>query len=41
MYVRPGTIKFLEGSIGRIIIDINCSNIFGDLSSIAQETKIK
>ena len=26
--VRPNTIKLLEENIGRILFDINCSNIF-------------
>ena len=39
--VRPDTIKLLEENIGSTLFDINCSNIFFDLSSKAKETKAK
>ena len=39
--VRPETITLLEGNIGRIIFDINHSNIFLDQSSKAKEIKAK
>ena len=42
--VRPETIKLLEENIGRILFDINCSNVFFfflDLSHNAKEKKVK
>ena len=39
--VRPETMTLLEGNIGRIIFDINHSNIFLDQSSKAKEIKAK
>ena len=39
--VRPENIKVLEENIGRTHFDINCSNIFSDLSPKAEETKAK
>ena len=39
--VRPGTIKLLEEKIGRTLFDINCCNIFFDLSSREMEIKPK
>ena len=39
--MRPETIKLLEENIGRTIFDINCSNIFLDLSPKAKEIKGK
>ena len=39
--VRPDTIKLLEENIGRTLFDINCSNIFLDLSPKAKEVKAK
>ena len=39
--VRPDTIKLLEENIGRTLFDINCSNIFFDLSLRVMEAKTK
>ena len=39
--VRPETIKQLEQNIGRMLFDINHSNIFLDLLPKAKETKAK
>ena len=39
--VKPDTIKFLEENIGRKHFDINCSNMFYDLSSRVVEIKAK
>ena len=39
--VKPDTIKLLEENIGRTLFDINCSNIFLDLSFIVMEIKAK
>ena len=39
--VRPETIKLLEENMGRILFDINCSNIFSHLSPKAREIKTK
>ena len=39
--VRPDILKLLEENIGRTLFDINHSNIFGDLSPRAMETKAK
>ena len=39
--VRLENIKLLEENIGRTLFDMNCSNIFLDLSSKAKETKAK
>ena len=39
--VRQNIIKQLEETIGRTLFDINCSNIFWDLSLKAKETKAK
>jgi len=40
-YVRLQNIKLPEENTGRILVDINCSNIFLDLSPKAKETKAK
>ena len=39
--LRLETIKLLQENIGRALFDINCSNIFLDLSPKAKETKAK
>ena len=39
--IRPNTIKLLEENIGRTLSDINCRNIFLDLSPKAKEIKAK
>ena len=39
--VRPETIKLLEENIGRILFDINHSNIFLDSPSRVMEIKAK
>ena len=39
--VRLDTIKLLEENIGRTLFDINCSNIFLDLSPKVKEIKAK
>ena len=39
--VRSDTIKLLEENIGRTLFDINCSNIFLDLSPRIMEIKTK
>ena len=39
--VRLDTIKLLEENIGRTLFDINCSNIFLDLSPRVMEIKTK
>ena len=39
--LRPETIKLLEENIGRTLFDINCSNIFFDLSPKTKERKAK
>ena len=39
--VRLGTIKILEENTGRTLFDINCSNIFLDLSPTVMEIKTK
>ena len=39
--VRPETINLLEENIGRTLFDINCSNIYFDLSPKAKEIKAK
>ena len=39
--VRPDTIKLLEQNISRTLFDINCSNIFLDLSPTGMEIKTK
>ena len=39
--VRPETIQLLEKSIHSMLFDINCSNIFLDMSPQARETKAK
>ena len=39
--VRPDTIKLLEENIGRTLFDINCSNIFLDLTCRVIEIKPK
>ena len=39
--IRPDTIKLLEENVGRTLFDINCSNIFLDLSPRVMETKAK
>ena len=39
--VRPDTIKLLEENIGRTLFDINCSNIFFNLSPRVMEIKTK
>ena len=41
MYLRPDTIKLLEENIGRLLFDINRSNIFLDLSPRVMEIKTK
>ena len=38
---EPNTIKLLEENIGRILFDINCSNIFLDPSPRVMEIKTK
>ena len=37
--IRHDTIKLLEENIGRTLFDINCNNIFSDLSPRAKEIK--
>ena len=39
--VRPETIKLLEENIGRIDLDMNCSNTFLEPSSRVMENKNK
>ena len=39
--VRPDYIKLLEERIGRTLFDINCSNVFLDLSPKTKEMKAK
>ena len=39
--VRSETIKLLEENIGRTLFDMNCSNIFLDLSPKGKEIKAK
>ena len=39
--LRPDTIKLLEENIGRTLFDINCSNIFVDVSLKVKEIKEK
>ena len=39
--VRPDTIKLLEENIGRTLFDVNCRNIWGNLSPKAKEIKDK
>ena len=39
--VRPDTIKFLEENIGKILLDVNRSNVFLDQSPITMEIKTK
>ena len=39
--IRPDTIKFLEENRGRTLFDINCSNIFFELSPRLMEIKTK
>ena len=39
--VRLDSIKLLEENIGRTLLDINCSNIFLDLSSKIMEIKTR
>ena len=39
--MRPDTIKLLEENIGRTLSDINCSNVFSDLSHRIMEIKTK
>ena len=39
--VRPDTIKLLDENIGRTLFDINCSNIFLDLTPRVMEIKTK
>ena len=39
--VRPDAIKLLDENIGRTLFDINCSNIFLDLSLKVKEIKAK
>ena len=39
--MRSDTIKLLEENTGRILYDINCSNIFLDLYPTVVETKTK
>ena len=39
--VRPDTIKLLEKNIGTTLLDINCSNIFFNLSSRVMDIKRK
>ena len=39
--VRPETIKLLEENVGRTLSDINCSNVFFDLSPRIMEIKAK
>ena len=41
LHVTLDTIKHLVEKIGRIVSDINCSNIFVDLSPRVMEIKIK
>ena len=38
--VRPETIKLLEENTGRMLLDINCSNIFVELTLRVMEIKI-
>ena len=39
--MKPETIKILEASISSNFSDINCSNIFLDMSPEGRETKAK
>ena len=39
--LKHQTVKFLEGSIGRALFDINHSDIFLDISPKAKEIKVK
>ena len=39
--LRPNTIKLIEENRGRTLFDINCSNIFSDLSPRVMDTKAK
>ena len=39
--VKPETTKLLEENIGRMLFDINCSNIILDLSPKVKEIKAK
>ena len=41
LHVRLDTINLLEESIGRTLLDTNCSNIFSDLSPRVMEIKTK
>ena len=40
-HVRLDTVKLLEENTGKTFFDINCSNIFFELSPKARETKMK
>ena len=39
--MRHDTIKLLEGNVGKIFSDINCSSIFLDQTPMAKEIKAK